>query len=74
MKTGRAYFEIQNTKPFTIGIAIASSPLAVLAWIGEKMYSWSDPERVDPMDILDNVALYFLSGSFATSVLVYNQV
>ena len=74
LETGRGYFEIQGTKPFTIGLAIASSPLAVLAYIGEKIYSWSDPDLVDPMDILDTVALYFLSGSFATSVVIYNQV
>ena len=58
----------------TIGIAIASSPLAVLAYIGEKIYTWSDPERVEMQDILDTVALYILSGSFATSVVIYNQV
>ena len=73
-EVGRGYSEIQSTKPFTIGLAIASSPLAVLAYIGEKIYSWSDPERVDPMDIVDTVALYYLSGSFATSVVIYNQV
>ncbi|KAL5498683.1 hypothetical protein ACEPAH_2038 [Sanghuangporus vaninii] len=71
--TGTGYFEIQKTKPFTIGIAIASSPLAVLAYIGEKIYSWSDPERVEIQDILDTVALYILSGSFVTSVVIYNQ-
>ena len=71
---GQGYVQIQMTKPFTIGLAIGSSPLAVLIWIGEKMYSWSDPERIDPTDIIDTAALYFLSGSFATSVVIYNQV
>lgn len=46
----------------------------MLAYIGEKIYSWSDPEKLDPQDILDTVALYYLSGSFATSVVIYNQV
>lgn len=63
-----------ETKPFTIGFAIASSPLAILAYIGEKIYSWSDPERVDQQDILETVALYYLSGSFASSVVIYHQV
>ncbi|KAI5120954.1 hypothetical protein M0805_001659 [Coniferiporia weirii] len=71
--TGRGYSILQNTKPFTIGLAIASSPLAVLAYIGEKIYAWSDPDRVNPQDILDTVALYYLSSSFATSVIIYNQ-
>lgn len=61
-------------QPFTIGIAIGSSPLAVLAYIGEKIHDWSDPTKVDPQDIVDTVALYYLSGSFATSVVIYNQV
>ena len=60
-------------QPFTIGIAISSSPLALLAYIGEKIYSWSDPERINQQDILDTVALYWLSKSFPTSVVIYNQ-
>jgi hypothetical protein len=48
--------------------------LAVLTYIGEKFYGWSDPSRLDPQDILDTVALYYLSASFPTSVLMYNQV
>ncbi|KAI0083462.1 alpha/beta-hydrolase [Irpex rosettiformis] len=71
--TGAGYFLLQATKPFTIGIAVGSSPLALLAYIGEKMYLWSDPEYLDPVDVLDTVALYFLSSSFPTSVIVYNQ-
>ncbi|KAI0761439.1 alpha/beta-hydrolase [Irpex lacteus] len=70
---GRGYSEIQRTKPFTIGIAIGSSPLAILTYIGEKFYDYSDPARIDPLDIIDTAALYFLSGSFASSVLIYNQ-
>lgn len=73
-RTGRGYVDIQSTKPFTIGWAIGSSPLAILTWIGEKIYTWSDPERLDPVDIIDAVALYWLSGCFATSVIIYNQV
>ena len=61
-------------QPFTIGLAIGSSPLAILAYIGEKIYTWSDPDRVEAKTILDNTALYFLTGCFATSVMIYNQV
>lgn len=37
------------------------------------MYAWSDPTTLDPMDVLDTVALYYLSQSFPTSVMVYHQ-
>ena len=46
----------------------------MLAYIGEKIHDWTDPERLDPWDIVNTVALYFLSGSFASSVMIYNQV
>jgi len=72
-KTGRGYLEIQSTKPFTIGIAVGSSPLAILAYIGEKIHAWSDPTCLDSNDILDTVVLYYLSKCFAPSVLIYHQ-
>ncbi|KAL5521016.1 hypothetical protein ACEPAG_8938 [Sanghuangporus baumii] len=67
------YLVMQTTKPFTIGFAIASSPLAILTYIGDKIYGWSDPELLNPLDIIDTTVLYYLSGSFATSVMMYNQ-
>jgi len=66
-------FDHPQTQPFTIGLALATSPLSLLAYIGEKMYAWSDPTTLDPADVLDTVALYYLSSCFATSVLIYNQ-
>ncbi|KAI0683712.1 alpha/beta-hydrolase [Cytidiella melzeri] len=72
-ETGRGYGSLQSTKPFTIGLAIASSPFAILAYIAEKIHDWSDPARICLEDIIDTVALYFLSSSFATSVMSYNQ-
>ena len=63
-----------NMKPFTIGYAIGSSPLGVLSYIGEKFHEWSDPTCLDPLNIVNTTALYYLSGSFPTSVMVYQQV
>lgn len=37
------------------------------------MYAWSDPATLDPLDVVDTVALYYLSQSFPTSVMVYYQ-
>ena len=73
-KTGTGYFVEQSTKPFTIGLAIASTPIAILAWIGEKIYAVSDPRVFDIQHILDAVAMYWLTGTFSSSVIIYNQV
>jgi len=72
-RSGSGYNSIQSSKPFTIGVAISTSPVALLAYIGEKMYSWSDPNTLDSLDVLDTVALYYLTQCFPTSVMIYNQ-
>ena len=38
---GRAYFAEQATKPQTIGYSLADSPAGLLAWIYEKLVTWS---------------------------------
>lgn len=37
-----AYMEIQKTKPLTISYGLTDSPVGLLAWIREKMHSWTD--------------------------------
>ncbi|KAK5193470.1 hypothetical protein LTR92_006839 [Exophiala xenobiotica] len=51
--TGSAYAQEHGTRPATIGFVLASSPLALLAWIGEKFIQWSD-ETPSLDDILDD--------------------
>ncbi|ROW09336.1 hypothetical protein VPNG_05786 [Cytospora leucostoma] len=40
--SGNAYFDIQKTRPNTIGLLLADSPVGLLAWIYEKLVAWSD--------------------------------
>jgi len=40
--TGRGYNQIQRTKPQTIGYSLADTPAGLLAWIYEKLVSWTD--------------------------------
>ncbi len=40
--TGHGYFELQSTKPQTLGYALADSPVALLAWVYEKLVTWTD--------------------------------
>ncbi|CZT11808.1 related to epoxide hydrolase [Rhynchosporium agropyri] len=70
MKTGSGYANMHGTRPATIGAVLASSPLALLAWIGEKFLSWTDD---DPSleTILESVSLYWFTQSFESSIYTY---
>lgn len=70
---GSAYSLFHATRPATIGLALDSSPLALLAWIGEKFLSWSD---VDPPleTILESVSLYWFTESMGRGVFPYRGV
>lgn len=39
---GRGYFDLQSTKPQTLGYSLASSPVGLLAWVYEKLHDWTD--------------------------------
>jgi hypothetical protein len=36
------YFAEQTTKPQTLGYSLADSPVGLLAWVYEKLVSWTD--------------------------------
>ena len=70
------YSKIQATRPQTIGYGLVDSPVALAAWIYEKMWAWTDnsgaPEDALTMDtILDNVMLYWLPGNGASAARMY---
>ena len=64
------------TRPQTLGYGLANSPVGQMAWIMEKFHGWSDcdgdPETVFSRDhMLDNVTLYWLTNSGASSARLY---
>jgi pimeloyl-ACP methyl ester carboxylesterase len=70
------YSKQQSTRPQTLGYGLVDSPVAQLAWIVEKFWSWMDcdgnPENVLHRDeLLDNVMLYWLNGAGASSARLY---
>ncbi len=74
--TGRGYSVLQSTKPQTLGYLLADSPTGQAAWIYEKFRNWSDcgddPCNSFSMDeLLDNIMLYWLSNSGASSARMY---
>ncbi|KFZ17100.1 hypothetical protein V501_01891 [Pseudogymnoascus sp. VKM F-4519 (FW-2642)] len=50
IRLGSSYALEQATKPSTLSFALASNPLSLLAWIGEKFLDWTDEDP--PMDTI----------------------
>jgi epoxide hydrolase len=70
------YSKQQQTRPQTLGYGLVDSPVGQAAWIYEKMWAWTDnkgaPEDVLSMDeMLDNIMLYWLPGTAASSARLY---
>jgi pimeloyl-ACP methyl ester carboxylesterase len=70
------YSAEQATRPQTIGYPLADSPAGQLAWVVEKFYAWTDcdghPEKAVSRDnLLDNVMMYWLTNSAASSARMY---
>ena len=73
---GSGYSKQQATRPQTLGYGLADSPAGQAAWILEKFHAWTDcnghPENVlDRDELLDNVMLYWLPGTGASSARLY---
>lgn len=70
------YSKQQATRPQTIGYALTDSPIGQAAWILEKFRAWTDCDG-DPLNVLgrdellDNVMLYWLTQSAASSARLY---
>ncbi len=70
------YSKQQSTRPQTIGYALVDSPAGQCAWILEKFWSWTDTSG-DPVGalgadrVLDNVMLYWLPQTAASSARMY---
>ena len=70
------YSKQQATRPQTVGYGLVDSPVGQAAWIYEKMWAWTDnkgaPEDALSLDeMLDNIMLYWLPGTGASSARLY---
>ncbi|TNM59632.1 epoxide hydrolase [Streptomyces sp. NP160] len=71
-----AYMHQQRTKPHTLAVGLGDSPAGLLAWLLEKLRSWSDcggdVEAVFPReDLLTWVTAYWVSACIGTSFTPY---
>ena len=70
------YSKQQSTRPQTLGYGLVDSPAGQAAWIYEKMWAWTDnkgtPEdALTPDEMLDNIMLYWLPRTGASSARLY---
>jgi microsomal epoxide hydrolase len=72
LHNGTGYALEHATRPSTIGFVLSSSPLALLAWIGEKFMDWTDDDP-SPDVILESVTLYWLTRCASTNLWSYRQ-
>ena len=70
------YSKEQSTRPQTVGYGLVDSPAGLCGWIVEKFWAWTDNDG-DPANVLtrdemlDNVMLYWLPGTGASSARLY---
>ncbi|KAL6800762.1 alpha/beta-hydrolase [Trichoderma sp. SZMC 28013] len=75
LKHSSGYMLLQSTKPNTIGFALADSPVALLAWIYEKLQEWTDEYPWTDDEILEWISIYFFSRAGpAASVTIYYEL
>lgn len=72
------YSQEHATRPQTIGYALVDSPAALCAWIIEKFHAWTDnngnlEDVLSRDELLDNLMLYWLPRSGASSARLYWQ-
>ncbi|HEU4907233.1 MAG TPA: epoxide hydrolase [Propionibacteriaceae bacterium] len=75
-QTGSGYSAMHGTRPQTIGYSLLDSPVGLCAWILEKLWAWSDHAGdlyhvLSQDQVLDNITLYWLTGTGASSARLY---
>jgi pimeloyl-ACP methyl ester carboxylesterase len=75
LQEGRGYNVLQSTKPSTLGFALRDSPVALLAWIYEKLVTWTDGYPWADDEALTWVSVYQFStaGPHSASNIYYEN-
>lgn len=69
-----AYALLQATRPQTLSYLLVDSPIAQLAWIGEKFHEWTDPNNpVSDDDILTAASLYWFTKTAGSAARFYQS-
>jgi epoxide hydrolase len=71
-----AYFQVQATRPQTIGFGLSDSPVGQLAWVVDKFHDWTHgplEDAVSRNQILTNVMFYWLTNTAASAARLYYE-
>ena len=80
--TGVGYQAIQSTRPQSLAYGLLDSPAGLAAWIGEKFHEWTDhsdpladaPFGAVPLErLLDNLSVYWFTGTIGSSMRLYYE-
>jgi pimeloyl-ACP methyl ester carboxylesterase len=79
MQRESGYSHEQSTKPQTIGLALADTPVGFAGWVIEKCRTWSDcggdVESVFSKDaLITNVMTYLTTGNVQSAIWMYNSL
>lgn len=72
-----AYADIQATRPQTIALALADSPLGFAGWVLEKCRAWSDcrgdlDRRFGKDRLLTNIMTYLVNDAVGSAIWMYH--
>jgi pimeloyl-ACP methyl ester carboxylesterase len=76
-KGNAAYFTMMTARPQTVGYGVTDSPVGLAAWIlvhpGFAQWSYGADPQESPSkdDVLDNITLYWLTNTAASSARLY---
>ncbi|KAK7743267.1 hypothetical protein SLS53_004352 [Cytospora paraplurivora] len=71
---GMGYNMQQSTRPHTLGFALADSPVALLAWVYEKLHDWTDGYPWTDDEVLTWISIYaFSTAGPDSSVRIYYE-
>ncbi|ATE63958.1 epoxide hydrolase family protein [Rhizorhabdus dicambivorans] len=74
-----AYMMQHATKPQTIGLALADSPIGFAAWVCEKFHGWGDTggdieSRFSKDWLLDNIMVYLVNDAVQSAIWMYHTI
>ncbi|KIW11520.1 hypothetical protein PV08_10821 [Exophiala spinifera] len=74
-REGYGYNLLQSTKPQTLGYGLADSPVALLAWILEKLHDWTDHYPWTDEEVCTWLSIYWFSTAGPTaSCRIYYEI